>query len=110
MNINSEFTKYVLLALTFQWWFPFLKAIWDDFNDALRDEGGLFGMAPPRKRLEEMDLELGEYESSLRSELHGTFGSGGGSFGGQGAPGPAPGPAPGGQQPASPPSRKSGFR
>ena len=107
MNINSEFTKYVLLAFTFQWWFPFLKAIWDDFNDALRDEGGLLGMAPPRKRLEEMDLELGQYESSLRSELRTKFGSGGGTFQNQGPAGsPSAGNAPG---PATPPAKKPGF-
>jgi len=109
MNINSEFTKYLLLALTFQWWFPFLKAIWDDFNDALREEGGILGMAPPKKRLEEMDRELGEYETTLRSEPHAP------PVGGRQARSPGPpgaGAPPGARGPVRPGGqpRRRGFR
>lgn len=115
-NFNSEFTKYLLLALTFQWWFPFLKAIWDDFNDALRDEGGILGMAPTRSKLEELDRELGEYQTTLRSEprpLAGAgFGRGPGASGASGAsggPGTA-GPKPRGAASARPAQGPSGAK
>jgi len=67
-NFNSEFIKYLVIALTIPFWLPFVKALLEDFNDALRDEGGLLGYAPPRSKLEEMNRDLGRYDSVLVSE------------------------------------------
>lgn len=67
-NINNEFFKYVVVALTSPWWLPFFKALIQDFNDALRDEGGLLGYAPTDSKLSELNRERGTYDSVLVSE------------------------------------------
>ena len=67
-NINNEFFKYVVLALTSPWWTPFFKELWSDFNDALHDEGGLLGYAPSASKLNEINRERGAYDSVLVSE------------------------------------------
>lgn len=51
-NFNSEPVKYLVVALTSPFWWPFVKALYEEFNDALREEGGLFGDKPNAQELE----------------------------------------------------------
>ena len=67
-NFNTEFIKYVVIGVSFPFWSPFIKALWEDFNDALRDEGGLLGYAPSRQKLDELNRERGDYRSVLVNE------------------------------------------
>lgn len=72
IHVNSEFFKYVLIAVAAPFWLPFLKALWSDFDRSLRDEGGLLGYGPTptwleEKRRQEEEGE-GEYTSSLVNE------------------------------------------
>jgi hypothetical protein len=49
---NILFKAFLVLVTAPAWW-PFLKAVWEEFNEAMADEGGIFGRAPS-------PLELGE--------------------------------------------------
>jgi hypothetical protein len=69
-SLNSEPVKYAVIALASPIWIPFFKALFKEFNDALRDEGGLFGVPPSKEKLAEMDRDLGKFKSPLISELH----------------------------------------
>ena len=67
-NLNNEIFKYVLVAGTFPLWFPFFRALWQELNDCLRDEGGLFGKAPTPEELARMNRELGPVNANMVSE------------------------------------------
>jgi hypothetical protein len=45
-SLNSDIFKYFLLLCTAPLWFPFVKAVFKELNDALVAEGGLFGRPP----------------------------------------------------------------
>ena len=53
MHWNSHAFKYLLLLLAAPIWWPFLKALFREFDEALKDEGGLFG----RKKIENVAPE-----------------------------------------------------
>ncbi len=67
IHLNSEPVKYALVALTFPFWAPFARALWTEFNDALRDEGGLFGAAPTAEQLKAIERARGRYRSGMVS-------------------------------------------
>ncbi len=54
--------KLILVMATFPVWGPFVRALWKEFTDAMRADGGLWGQAPtPRQRREiEADIEAQE--------------------------------------------------
>lgn len=64
-QLNTEWVKYTILLLSSPIWWPFLKALWRAVNDALRDEGGVFGHAPTSAELEALDREYGAHVSPL---------------------------------------------
>lgn len=65
IHLNSEPVKYAIVALTFPFWGPFAKALWQEFNDALRDEGGLFGAAPTPEQLKAIERQRGRFRSGM---------------------------------------------
>ncbi len=67
-DYNREIIKYVLVAVTTPFWWPFVKAAWEELDDSLREEGGLFGDEPDSRELAELNLEKGIYESPMVSE------------------------------------------
>jgi hypothetical protein len=67
-DYNREFIKYALVIVSAPFWWPFVKAAWEELNDSLRDEGGLFGDEPDAQELAELNLEKGTYESPMVSE------------------------------------------
>ncbi|MFM7299341.1 MAG: hypothetical protein ACKO4Q_19215 [Planctomycetota bacterium] len=67
-NLNSEPVKYALIALTAPFWWPFVRAMWKELNDSLRDEGGILGQQLSRAELERMNKAQGRRESPLVSE------------------------------------------
>ncbi|MBL8800860.1 MAG: hypothetical protein JNN27_02615 [Planctomycetes bacterium] len=67
IHLNSEPVKYALLLLTLPFWLPFAKALWTEFNDSLRDEGGLLGAAPTPEELAAIERTRGRFQSSMRS-------------------------------------------
>src|SRR5438552_18863603 len=54
MPIDRDLLRWGLLIGAAPIWWPFLRALWRDFNAALREEGGLFGREPSAKEMEEM--------------------------------------------------------
>ena len=46
MEYNEQILRWLLIFGAAPIWFPFLKALWDDFNSTLAEEGGLFGETP----------------------------------------------------------------
>lgn len=67
-SYNTEIAKYTLLVLAAPFWWPFLKALYAELNDALREEGGLVGRAPSADQLRKINRDAGEYHSPLISE------------------------------------------
>lgn len=65
---NISLLKYLLILLTAPFWFPFAKALWDEFNDALRVDGGLFGDTPSRTERERIEREIAQEPPKLVSE------------------------------------------
>jgi len=49
--------KAVLMLVTAPAWYPFLKAVWEELNDSMAEEGGLFGRPPTARELEEIEQE-----------------------------------------------------
>jgi len=68
LSLNSEPVKYALIALTAPFWWPFVRAMWKELNDSLRDEGGILGQQLSRAELERMNKAQGRRESPLVSE------------------------------------------
>lgn len=51
-DLNKSLIKYGLLILTSPIWYPFLKAVWQELNTALRADGGLLGKLPSQRERE----------------------------------------------------------
>jgi hypothetical protein len=49
-------------------WVPFIRILWRDFNRALRDEGGLIGVAPRGQEAERLRAEKALDRDRLTSE------------------------------------------
>ena len=67
-SLNSEPVKYALIALSAPFWLPFVRALWRELNDSLRDEGGILGQQLSRAELERLNKAQGRRESPLVSE------------------------------------------
>ena len=67
-SFNTELIKYGLLIASAPLWLPFVKALWQELNDSLRDEGGLLGASPSAAKLRDIDREKGVFESPLVSQ------------------------------------------
>jgi hypothetical protein len=52
MELNKEILRWVLMIGAMPIWLPFIVTLWNDFNDALREDGGLLGDAPSPRELE----------------------------------------------------------
>ncbi len=65
-NVQFWVKVGVLIALSPFWW-PVLKAMYQEVQATLRKEGGLFGKKPTPRELKEMEDKHGIYESPLIS-------------------------------------------
>jgi hypothetical protein len=52
VELNKEILRWVILIGAMPIWLPFLVTLWNDFNDALREDGGLIGQPPTPRELE----------------------------------------------------------
>jgi len=68
-GFNTEVIKYAIVILGTPYWWPFVKTLWKELNDSLREEGGILGRTLVKGELERKNIELGEFESPLVSEL-----------------------------------------
>ena len=59
--------KYVLLFGTAPLWLPFVKAVWAEFIDSLRMDGGLWGATPTPVQREEIRRQI---EREMPRQVH----------------------------------------
>lgn len=64
---NILFKAFLVLVTAPAWW-PFLKAVWEEFNEAMADEGGLFGRPPSGRELQELQQRQLQAEDPLVHE------------------------------------------
>jgi len=68
MEFDKDILRWVLLIGATPVWLPFLLTLWRDFNDALREDGGLLGSPPTGRELEAVRRELQDRPEVLVSE------------------------------------------
>lgn len=56
-DLDKLILKALLVILTAPAWYPFLKAVWEEFNQAMAEDGGLFGRLPTPRELEQIERE-----------------------------------------------------
>jgi len=54
IDFNTEFARYIVIAVTAPYWIPFIRKVWHEVDDALREEGGIFGRSPTPMELIEI--------------------------------------------------------
>jgi hypothetical protein len=106
MIIDKDMLRWVLLIGATPIWLPFVRALWRDFNSALREEGGLIGTKPGPRQLEQLRAESRNEPDPLQSEPRILPGERRTTR--MRAPQPAPGERPG-RRPSGPAPRKPGF-
>ena len=67
-DLTLEILRYTVVILTAPIWMPFAKALWQELNRALRDEGGMFGRVPSPRELERIEDADALLEDPLISE------------------------------------------
>lgn len=65
---TKEILRYVIVLVSAPIWVPFLRMLWRDFNDSLREEGGLFGRPPTQLERERNPALREPLEPQLVSE------------------------------------------
>lgn len=50
----QELLRILFVLATAPIWWPFAKAMWQELNDLLEEDGGLFGEEPPPRRKAEL--------------------------------------------------------
>ena len=68
MELNKEILRWVLMLGAMPIWLPFILTLWKDFNDALREDGGLLGDAPSPRELEIIRREKAQKPDLLINE------------------------------------------
>jgi len=68
VEYNEQILRWLLIFGAAPIWFPFLKALWDDFNSTLAEEGGLFGETPSLRERERIEKEKAKQPDVLVSE------------------------------------------
>ncbi len=56
-NWENLVLKGLLMLVTAPAWYPFLKAVWEELNESMAEEGGLFGRMPTSRELEEIERD-----------------------------------------------------
>lgn len=68
VNFNTEIARYVVIVLAAPFWVPFVKKVWGEIENALKEEGGVFGRAPTPAELEEIREQKAREEDPLVNE------------------------------------------
>lgn len=68
MEFDKDLLRWVLLIGAAPIWWPFLLALWRDFNRALREDGGLMGAPLSQREIELLRNERAAGADSLHSE------------------------------------------
>jgi hypothetical protein len=68
MELDLELLRWILLIGAAPIWWPFLRTVWRDIDEALAEEGGVFGRAPGPRELERIRRRKAEQPDPLHSE------------------------------------------
>ena len=68
MELDLELLRWILLIGAAPIWWPFLRTVWRDIDEALADEGGVFGRAPAGRELEQIQKRKAARPDPLHSE------------------------------------------
>lgn len=68
MEVNTELLRWILLLGAAPLWWPFLRTLWQDFDETLAEEGGVFGRPPGPKELERIRARKAGRPDPLISE------------------------------------------
>ena len=68
MELDLELLRWILLIGAAPIWWPFLRTVWRDIDEALAEEGGIFGRTPSARELEEIRRRKAEQPDPLHSE------------------------------------------
>ena len=60
--------RLLILLVTTPLWLPVMRALWEEVNWMLRDEGGVFGPIPSQRQREELMRPLSKAEDPLVEE------------------------------------------
>ena len=60
--------RLLILLVTTPLWWPVMRALWDEVNWMLRDEGGVFGPIPPERERERLLRPVPKAEDPLVEE------------------------------------------
>ncbi|MDP6839829.1 MAG: hypothetical protein QF724_12910 [Planctomycetota bacterium] len=68
MSLNTELVKYFLILALAPLWVPVARALWAEFKDALKEDGGFSGPAPSRHKREQLAQERRQAPDPLMHE------------------------------------------
>lgn len=68
MELDLELLRWILFIGAAPIWWPFLRTVWRDIDEALAEEGGMFGRAPTGRELEEIQRRKAARPDPLHSE------------------------------------------
>ncbi len=112
--MNSDILKILIVVLGMPIWMPFVKALWREFNRAMREDGGLFGPSPSPLQRAEIVRELSREEDPLVNEplAHVMSRQGGSAAASRSSssPGAAPGRGAAGRTPARSAAKRAAAR
>ena len=68
MELDLELLRWILLIGAAPIWWPFLRTVWRDIDEALAEARGLDGRAPGPRDLERLQKRKAERPDPLHSE------------------------------------------
>ncbi len=67
-NFNMEIARYIVIVAGAPFWVPFIRKIWMEVENALQEEGGIFGRTPTPAQLAEIRKQKLNQEDPLLNE------------------------------------------
>ncbi len=68
MRLDSELLRWLLVVLAAPIWWPFLRTVWRDIDEALAEEGGIFGREPGPRDIQRIQERKATRPDPLHSE------------------------------------------
>ncbi len=68
MQLDTELLRWILFVAAAPVWWPFLRTVWRDIDEALAEEGGVFGREPGPRDLQRIQERKAGKPDPLHSE------------------------------------------
>ncbi|MFT4542222.1 MAG: hypothetical protein ACI835_004689 [Planctomycetota bacterium] len=66
--MNKDLLKITIVLASMPVWLPFAKALWEEFRDAMRGDGGFDGPTPSPAKRKEIEAEIALEEPRIVDE------------------------------------------